>query len=52
MSKKKKKNISLGIVHIQATFNNTIVSITDLSGDVLFSGSAGSVGFKGARKMG
>jgi small subunit ribosomal protein S11 len=48
--KKVKKNIIVGIVHIQATFNNTIVTITDLGGNTLSWGSAGAVGFKGARK--
>lgn len=45
-----KKNIISGIVHIQSTFNNTIVTITDLKGDTLSWASAGSSGFKGARK--
>jgi len=40
----------LGVAHIQATFNNTIVTITDLSGDVLSWSSAGAQGFKGSRK--
>lgn len=48
--KKIKKNIIVGIVHIHATFNNTIVTITDLGGNALSWGSAGSIGFKGARK--
>ena len=48
--KKVKKNIIVGIVHIQATFNNTLVTITDLGGNTLSWGSAGAVGFKGARK--
>lgn len=48
--KKIKKNIIVGIVHIHATFNNTIVTITDLGGNTLSWGSAGSIGFKGARK--
>jgi len=45
-----KKNIPSGIVHIQATFNNTIVTITDLSGNTICWASAGSSGFKGSRK--
>src|ERR1043165_4944806 len=45
-----KKNVSTGIVHIQSTFNNTIVTITDLNGDVISWASAGSRGFKGSRK--
>jgi small subunit ribosomal protein S11 len=51
-SKKKKarRNVSRGIVHIHATFNNTIISVTDTSGDVLCWASAGTVGFKGSRK--
>jgi small subunit ribosomal protein S11 len=48
--KKVKKNIIIGIVHIQATFNNTIITITDLRGNTLSWGSAGVIGFKGARK--
>ena len=48
--KKVKKNIIVGIVHILSTFNNTIVTITDLGGDTLSWGSAGVIGFKGARK--
>nr|YP_010443452.1 ribosomal protein S11 [Gonyostomum semen]UTE94339.1 ribosomal protein S11 [Gonyostomum semen] len=48
--KKIKKNIIVGIGHIQATFNNTIVTITDLGGNTLSWCSAGAVGFKGARK--
>ena len=45
-----KKNVSRGIAHIKATFNNTLVTITDVNGDVLSRGSAGTVGFKGTRK--
>lgn len=48
--KKEKKNIVYGIAHIQATFNNTIVTITDQNGNVLTWSSAGSLGFKGSRK--
>ncbi|MFH1709880.1 MAG: 30S ribosomal protein S11 [bacterium] len=49
--KKEKKHVgSVGIAHIQATFNNTIVSITDTSGNVVVWGSAGNVGFKGTKK--
>ena len=48
--KLQKKNVSTGIVHIQSTFNNTIVTITDLAGDVVSWASAGSRGFKGSRK--
>jgi small subunit ribosomal protein S11 len=51
-SKKKKarRNVSRGVAHIQSSFNNTIVSITDTNGDVLCSASGGMVGFKGSRK--
>ena len=48
--KKIKKNISTGIAYVQATFNNTIVSITDDSGNVIAWSSAGAKGFKGSRK--
>ena len=49
-SKKEKSNFTSGIVHIQSTFNNTIVTITNVSGDTVSWASAGSSGFKGARK--
>ena len=49
-NKKEKKNFTKGIVHIQSTFNNTIVTITNLVGDTISWASAGSSGFKGARK--
>lgn len=49
-SKKEKKNVVYGAAHIQATFNNTIVTITDQNGNVLTWASAGSLGFKGSRK--
>ncbi len=48
--RKARKNVSRGIAHIQATFNNTIITITDANGDVLCTASAGMVGFKGSRK--
>ncbi|MGD9078513.1 MAG: 30S ribosomal protein S11 [Desulfobacterales bacterium] len=48
--KKVKKNISNGVVHIQSTFNNTIVTITDPGGNVVSWSSAGVQGFKGSRK--
>ncbi|MBT8490259.1 MAG: 30S ribosomal protein S11 [Deltaproteobacteria bacterium] len=48
--KKEKKNISDGIAHIQSTFNNTIITITDLSGNVISWSSCGVQGFKGSRK--
>lgn len=49
-SKRDKSNYVKGIVHIQSTFNNTIVTITNLVGDTVSWASAGSAGFKGARK--
>jgi small subunit ribosomal protein S11 len=49
-SKKDKTTFTTGIVHIQSTFNNTIVTITNLTGDTISWASAGSAGFKGARK--
>lgn len=48
--KKEKKNVQTGVAHIQSTFNNTIITITDLSGNVLAWSSSGSQGFKGSRK--
>ena len=48
--RKIRKNVVRAIVHIKATFNNTLISITDVDGDVICSSSAGSVGFKGSRK--
>ena len=49
-AKKVKKNVQSGIAHIQSTFNNTIVTITDVSGNVVAWSSAGVRGFKGSRK--
>ncbi len=48
--KKEKKNILNGVVHIQSTFNNTIITITDASGNVVSWSSSGVQGFKGSRK--
>lgn len=48
--KREKKNILNGVVHIQSTFNNTIVSITDPTGNVIAWSSSGMQGFKGSRK--
>ena len=48
--KKVKKNIPVGVAHVNATFNNTIVSIADDNGNVIAWSSAGSKGFKGSRK--
>jgi small subunit ribosomal protein S11 len=50
VKKKVKKNIASGVVHIQSTFNNTIVTITDSMGSVISWSSAGMNGFKGSRK--
>src|SRR5437879_4887620 len=50
VKKKVKKNVQSGIAHIQSTFNNTIVTITDVSGNVVAWSSAGVRGFKGSRK--
>ena len=48
--KKEKKHIPNGIAHVQATFNNTIITITDTAGNTIAWSSAGSQGFKGSRK--
>jgi small subunit ribosomal protein S11 len=48
--KREKKNIQDGIAHIQSTFNNTIITITDVNGNVIAWSSAGIKGFKGSRK--
>lgn len=48
--KREKKNVPHGVAHIQATFNNTIVTITDPTGSVVSWSSAGRAGFKGSRK--
>jgi small subunit ribosomal protein S11 len=48
--KKEKKNIPHGVAHIHATFNNTIITIADLSGNVIAWASSGGQGFKGSRK--
>lgn len=50
VKKKNKKNIPIGIVHINASFNNTIVTITDLQGNSVAWSSAGGMGFKGSKK--
>ncbi|NCJ08041.1 30S ribosomal protein S11 [Synechococcales cyanobacterium C] len=49
-SRKQKRNVPSGIAHIQSTFNNTIVTISDVGGEVISWASAGSSGFKGAKK--
>jgi small subunit ribosomal protein S11 len=48
--KRERKNVPFGLVHIQATFNNTIVTITDQQGNTLSWKSSGSLGFRGSRK--
>ena len=48
--KKEKKNIQYGVAHIQATFNNTIITVTDIDGNVIAWSSAGSRGFRGSKK--
>ena len=48
--KKVKKNVATGIAHIQSTFNNTIVTVTDIQGNVVAWSSSGSSNFKGSRK--
>ena len=48
--KKERRTVQSGIAHIQTTFNNTIVTITDLSGNAIVWASAGNQGFKGSRK--
>lgn len=50
VKKRVKKNIPKGVAHIKATFNNTIVMITDRNGDAVAWDSAGTVGYKGSRK--
>ena len=50
MKRKERKNIAAGQAHIQSTFNNTIVTITDLQGNTLSWASAGEMGFRGSRK--
>ncbi|MEO5366249.1 MAG: 30S ribosomal protein S11 [Magnetococcus sp. WYHC-3] len=48
--KKEKKNIASGVAHIRSTFNNTIITISDASGNVISWSSSGAMGFKGSRK--
>lgn len=50
LKRRERKNIPLGIVHVQSTFNNTHVTVTDMQGNVITSSSAGVMGFKGARQ--
>ncbi|HUS92138.1 MAG TPA: 30S ribosomal protein S11 [Phycisphaerae bacterium] len=49
-TKRVRRNVARGIVHIKATFNNTLVTITDTNGDTLCTASGGTIGFKGSRK--
>ncbi|HEY6345808.1 MAG TPA: 30S ribosomal protein S11 [Bryobacteraceae bacterium] len=48
--KKEKKSIPVGVVHVQASFNNTIITVTDTLGNVIAWSSSGSLGFRGSRK--
>ncbi len=48
--KTKKRNVPSGVAHVQATFNNTLITFTDVNGDVLCWASSGQKGFKGSRK--
>ncbi|NLW87654.1 MAG: 30S ribosomal protein S11 [Planctomycetes bacterium] len=48
--KKIRRHVAKGIAHVKATFNNTLITITDVNGDVLVTESAGKIGFKGSRK--
>ena len=50
VKRKERKNIDKGVAHIQSTFNNTIVTITDLNGNAISWASAGGMGFRGSRK--
>ncbi len=49
-TRKVRRNVSRGVAHIKATFNNTLITITDMNGEVLAWASAGTIGFKGSRK--
>ncbi len=48
--KKERKNVEVGVAHIQSTFNNTVITITDRTGNAISWSSAGAMGFKGSRK--
>lgn len=50
VKKRARKNVAVGVAHVNATFNNTIIAITDLQGNVISWSSAGAHGFKGSRK--
>ena len=49
-TKKVRRNVGRGVVHVKATFNNTLITITDTNGEVLCKQSCGTMGFKGSRK--
>ena len=51
VKRRERKNVDKGIAHIKSTFNNTIVTITDMNGNALSWASAGGMGFKGSRKI-
>ena len=50
VKRRERKNITSGVAHVKATFNNTLVNITDVQGNAIAWSSAGSLGFKGSRK--
>ena len=50
VKRRERKNITAGVAHVNATFNNTLVTITDVQGNAIAWSSAGSLGFKGSRK--
>lgn len=50
VKKRERKNIAAGVAHVNASFNNTVVTITDMQGNVISWSSSGSMGFKGSRK--
>ncbi len=50
IARREKKNIPMGIVHVNATFNNTLITITDMEGNTVVWGTSGAAGFKGTRK--
>ena len=50
VKRRERKNITSGVAHVKATFNNTLVTITDIQGNTIAWSSAGSLGFKGSRK--
>jgi small subunit ribosomal protein S11 len=50
VKKRVRKNVPTGVAHVHATFNNTLITITDVAGNTIASSSAGQVGFKGSRK--